>query len=514
MTVKRLRIFLVCCVLAYCFVQETSLYAQGANTSEISVSHKRINDPEIREESIALAHFIMGMIYDNYGRTPKAITEYEFALKVKDDVSDVYVRLSTDYLLLGKVEESIKNIKKSLELEPKNIKARIVLAIIYTSTGKFFEAKKTYEEALEYDPENISVLTFLSDLYINQKELNKAAEIYEKIIDIRKDNAYAYYNLGLIYGRLNLLDKAASNISKALEVDEKYIDAQMILGTIYEIENKDIEAIDEYRKVLEIDALNLEARRRLVQIYNKLGEKKQALIENEEIITLYPNMAEAYLRGFSIHVTSKETTAAREILERAIGAGVEDSMVYASMGYLEGLHGNYEETIEYYKKALEIEDENNLYKYYLAIAYDRIGKQDITEDLLNEILDSGEEMAEAYNYLGYMYLEKDKKIEKAVQYIEKAIELEPENGAYLDSLAWAYYKKGNLDEAFEAITKAVEVLPSNSIIRDHLADILYKQGHLEKAISEWGKALELDEGNEAIKTKINKVTNILKKQSK
>ena len=127
------------------------------------------------------------------------------------------------------------------------------------------------------------------------------------------------------------------------------------------------------------------------------------------------------------------------------------------------------------------EPENDTYRFYLAAAMEGIGRRDETFRMLEEIVASGSDLPEAYNYLGYLYVEENKNLDWAITLIKKALELDPANGAYIDSLGWAYFKKGMLDEAQEELERAVEFVPDDATIRNHLAEVYYAKGMKEKA---------------------------------
>ena len=106
------------------------------------------------------------------------------------------------------------------------------------------------------------------------------------------------------------------------------------------------------------------------------------------------------------------------------------------------------------------------------------------------------------NYLGYMYVEEEKNLDAAEVMIKKALEIEPNNGAYIDSLGWLYFKKGKLSPALEQLERASALL-EDPVIYDHLGDVYLKKGDVKKALGSWQKSLQLDSKQEQIKKKID-----------
>ena len=109
----------------------------------------------------------------------------------------------------------------------------------------------------------------------------------------------------------------------------------------------------------------------------------------------------------------------------------------------------------------------------------------------------------AYNYIGYMWLDADKNIDQAGEFIRKALEAEPDNAAYLDSLGWYYYKKGEYEQARTELLKAAQMLePEDPVVFEHIGDTCAKLGDTAQALIYWQKAAALDGVNADVAEKI------------
>jgi len=98
--------------------------------------------------------------------------------------------------------------------------------------------------------------------------------------------------------------------------------------------------------------------------------------------------------------------------------------------------------------------------------------------------------ASAANYLGYMLADRGVRLEESVKYIQKALQLEPNNGAYLDSLGWAYYKMDRCDLAAPHLEKAARLLSDDPTIHEHLGRLYLRMGKDIQAEQEWERALK------------------------
>jgi tetratricopeptide (TPR) repeat protein len=134
------------------------------------------------------------------------------------------------------------------------------------------------------------------------------------------------------------------------------------------------------------------------------------------------------------------------------------------------------------------------------------------EERLEEVLDEFPDDVSAMNDLGYLWADENKHLTRAHQMIQKAVEAEPDNAAYRDSLGWALYRLGRFAEAVEQLQKAA-VVDADPVIFEHLGDACEKLGQPEKAkeayrraVTGFQKAHEAEKAK-AIETKINQKLN-------
>ncbi len=100
--------------------------------------------------------------------------------------------------------------------------------------------------------------------------------------------------------------------------------------------------------------------------------------------------------------------------------------------------------------------------------------------------------AAALNYLGYMLAERGERLGESLDLIKRALAVEPDNGSYLDSLGWAYFKDGQLGPAEEHLKRAADQLMTNSVVQDHYGDVLFRLGRFQAAMDAWSRALAGD----------------------
>jgi tetratricopeptide (TPR) repeat protein len=114
------------------------------------------------------------------------------------------------------------------------------------------------------------------------------------------------------------------------------------------------------------------------------------------------------------------------------------------------------------------------------------------EATFKQLINRDPQNAEALNYLGYMLADRGERLDESVNYVKKALEIEPDNGSYLDSLGWAYFKAEKLDLAEGNLHRAADQLKTNSVIQGHYGEVLLKLGRYEEAIAAFNRALSGD----------------------
>jgi Flp pilus assembly protein TadD len=112
---------------------------------------------------------------------------------------------------------------------------------------------------------------------------------------------------------------------------------------------------------------------------------------------------------------------------------------------------------------------------------------------------------EALNFLGYLYAEQGVQLDEAEQLIRRALEAQPENGYYLDSLAWVHFKRAEYDKAVAVQNKAISYVPDDPVMHEHLGDMLWKSGKTDKARATWKDAIKLGhQDRQGVQNKIDK----------
>jgi len=206
-----------------------------------------------------------------------------------------------------------------------------------------------------------------------------------------------------------------------------------------------------------------------------------------------------------IYGTRNKYTKADEYFLKAMKNDPENPGPHFFMGLVKIWEGKYANARDNIIKAISYKNDEETYYFYLAVAYEKLNDIDKSIENLKLAIKYNQNSARSYNYLGYLYADKNLNIDDAYILIKKALEIEPDNGAYLDSLGWVFYRKGDYNLALKNLLLAEERLEETSsqdpVVYDHLGDTYIKLNNKDRALFYWEKSLKMEK-NKSIEQKI------------
>tara|TARA_B100002051_G_C16724545_1_gene634519 strand:+ start:231 stop:1529 length:1299 start_codon:yes stop_codon:yes gene_type:complete len=163
----------------------------------------------------------------------------------------------------------------------------------------------------------------------------------------------------------------------------------------------------------------------------------------------------------------------------------------------------YKLAIPIYNEMLKANQEDLWNIYYMrGICYERLDDWNKAERDFLKSLDIKPNSPNVLNYLAYGWVERDIRLEQSLKMLEKANDTNPESYYIIDSLAWAYFKKNNLDEAARLMEKVIDLAPGEAISLDHLGDIYYAMNRKREAVHFWKQAIELADPEDEIELNV------------
>ncbi len=156
----------------------------------------------------------------------------------------------------------------------------------------------------------------------------------------------------------------------------------------------------------------------------------------------------------------------------------------------------YAESVPLLERLLEGEPDSQQTLFLLGAANERSGERARAVDAFKRLLELAPDHAPTLNYLGYMWAEAGENLAEALLLILRAVAQDPDNGAYVDSLGWAYFQLGRYEEAREHLEWAARLVPDDATILEHLGDLYVALEDIERAKASYQQALDLGGGGE------------------
>jgi Flp pilus assembly protein TadD len=193
-----------------------------------------------------------------------------------------------------------------------------------------------------------------------------------------------------------------------------------------------------------------------------------------------------------LYCEKTETASATKLLEGLLKGNDHDLDFYLDIAQVQERGRKYADAEQSAQKAEQMahqpSDKASVW-YMLGAIYERQKKFDQAEQQFKKVIEQDQNNASVLNYYGYMLADRGIRLDEATSLIQRAVRLEPNNGAFLDSLGWAYYKQNKLVEAEDNLRKAVDRMSHDPTILTHLGDVYMKLGQTERAAELWERAV-------------------------
>ena len=192
----------------------------------------------------------------------------------------------------------------------------------------------------------------------------------------------------------------------------------------------------------------------------------------------------------------------------------DDRSVYLTLAKIETRLKRFPDAEQALDKAEQFsanQDDKEYVWFLRGSTFERQKRYSDAEQEFRKVIASDPQNAQALNYLGYMLADQNTKLEEAFNLIKRAVDIDPANGAFLDSLGWAYFRLGKYDLAEENLIKASQKINTDPTVQDHLGDLYQKTGRLQQAATHWERAL--NEWNRTIAVEVDQ-TEVARVQKK
>ncbi len=322
-------------------------------------------------------------------------------------------------------DNAIVQLEKAIVAYPTNAEAFFLLGEAYGEKQRWADMSKAFDESLKLDPAFEKDIKYYRDKYwvesfnkgvskFNKNDMDAAIKMLKQAEMIDHTRPEAYRNLAVAYVRQDKMDEAIEAYKKALSIDDKHIETLNNMGMTYFQMNKYEEAVDTFKKVIAIDPANEKAISTLAFAYDRLGQADKAIAAYETALGNDPENADLLFNYARLFYQKGEYNKAISILEKVVADKPDD-----------------------YESLLSVGD-----------SYLRIG-----ENFKNDANKLDADGASTKKIDELRAHAKDS-YTKAIQYLEKAVEIKGEVPSIWHNLGVAYINAGLVEKGTKAFEKA------------------------------------------------------------
>ncbi len=480
----------------------------------------------------------LGQLYRRDNKNDQAMATFKHCLELEPDSESCLSNLAFLYTDLSDNQQAIALLEKNLPKKVDSSQLYVAMGYAYQRSKNYKKAIEFYRKAIALDHSNLNVNRSLAECLLQDGQLKAALDEYKAIVEIDKTDADSYLRIGQIYRRMNNYDAALQNLLNAQLLRPDSIEVTYNLALLYEEENKYDQALAKLNDLLKttekkegdyspaeltnrgifLERLGVVYRKmekypEAIQVFEQLKalDKANATKADSLIIDTY-RVAKQYdkatdlcnkaiqqypkERGFKLQlaqITDEKGDYAGAIaqLQKMLTNTKDDADVYIAMAQIQQHDKKYADAVKNVQAAqpLASDEQKEGLLFFLGALYERQKNYELAESNFNQALKLNPDDAAVLNYLGYMLADRGVRLDEALKDIQKAVDLDPTNGAYLDSLGWTYYKMKKYDMAEMYLLKALEKMPKDPTIHDHMGDIYLATNQLKLATSEYEKSL-------------------------
>lgn len=484
-------------------------------------------------------HLLLGRLYRLNNDLQKAEGEFKTAVKLQPDSEEAVTTLAYLYNELGDTKRATE-VLSSVPKNGRSAKLYSALGYTYEQQKQYKNAVDAYRHAIELDRDNLDAIRGLAENLLNDGQSDAALEQYKVIADANPEDAQTYIRIAEIYRKQGKFDLALEHLKKAESMVQDSIEVPYNIASIYQSQGRYDEAVPIMRELLKKTekadgaysgssksnrAVFLE---RLGTIYRDQGNYASASETFRQMIALGgdDNIERGYQQVIDTWREAKEWQKATDVAKEAVAkvphsrdlkmvlaaqqadtgeadkalkdvramlkGTADDRQIYITLAQMNTRLRRFGDAEQALDKAeqLSTKDDDKEYVWFLrGSTFEREKRYAEAEEQFKKVLSNDPQHASALNYLGYMLADQNTKLEEAIGYIKQAVGLDPANGAYLDSLGWAYFRLGKYDLAEENLLKASQKINTDPTVHDHLGDLYQKTGRLKLAATNWERAL-------------------------
>jgi tetratricopeptide (TPR) repeat protein len=442
--------------------------------------------------------FLMAQISISQKYFEDAIPLLEKALQIAPQRSDIRAALGESYYKSGKIDKAIAELKKVTEVEPSS-RTYVLLGLSHTHLGRFAEAKQDFQSGLKLDPHNAFCLFHLGYIAKLQGDTAGADAIFQKVLRSNPGFPDALLELANLRIEAKRFREAEQLLRKYVQVSSNpatgYYKLAMVERRLHEIElaDRDLAQFQTLSKSVSINSYPYENLFDYLDNRSKLDPRtrdQQDLAELTEQIKNHPDQPDVLYRLAEAYLKSGKVDEARSAIAQLDKVSSGDSRVLASTGVLLARYHLYDDAIQHFQGALQVNPDSDEINFDLANAYFRKNHYTEALDTAMKVSPQGRKDDSYLALLGDIYAHLGDTA-RATEIFQNAINRNPENDQDYLSLSLLQLRNNNIEAAKQTLAKGQAHIPGSGKILWGLGLASALEGNTEEAAERFEHAVDL-----------------------
>jgi len=405
------------------------------------------------------ARNIQAKILASEQRYDEALSALNEAIKI-NDLPDFRLLQAQLLIKANKPTAAEKSLHRMQQIDPDNDTPILMLSSLALKHNRIAEAEKLLRSFLHQHPSAIRVTQTLGQLLMNTKRPVEAILIYRNAATLSSDNPNILQPLAMLYFQR-----------------QNYSDAESTFRQLVAIQPNDT---NHFYLAASLEALH--RTKEAQEIYQRLDPAS-------------PLAADAQLRLAAMEIMNDQLSAAESRLKSILKHNPKHLDALLMLSTIRLNQGKFQQLLDETDSVIMSPKLPSQLLFNRAVASESLKQYDQVETMLNRVIRAVPQHTEALNFLAYTYAEQGIKLPKAEALLHRALLLEPNNGYYLDSLAWVYYKSGDFSKAINTQKQALKNTSDDATMFEHYGDMLWQHKDEKAARQAWQKSIDLKAKN-------------------
>ena len=388
--------------------------------------------------------------------------------------------LGNIYYEMGDTDNAIEAYQHCLQIDSSYPYIQYRYGRLLRNVGRVDDAEKAFERAVTLDDEFVEPTIELAEIYMESGRADLAVPLLERAVALEAHNEDALMMLVRVHAETGRSDEAIRLLEGRRRANRLSRDGELFLGRLYFDAERFDDAVVLFKDVFEKEPGSAELARILAEVSLNAGDADGARVYFERAISIGPRDYRNYL-GLFFAGSPRFTTSVEPIPLDADEKELlldEASKLVAERdfdgNYMLGIALLSEENLEaaerHLMRAYQVRPDDYNVLLNLANVYEKTRRFDAAEEKLAELYRLAPDDPTVLNFYGYVLSEVGRDLDRAEEMVRKALEKDPDNGYFLDSLGWIHYQKGDYGRAAVELEQANERVQDDPVILEHLGD--------------------------------------------